>query len=78
MVRLPEGFATIRISALRFAIFRHPAHVSMLRSTHYTIWNKWLPVSDVKISDGPSFERYGKDFNPMTGTGRIEVWMPVR
>jgi AraC family transcriptional regulator len=74
---LPEGFATVRISAQRYAIFRHPAHVSMLRRTHYTIWNKWLPASDLKITDGPSFERYGKDFNPMTGTGTIEVWMPV-
>jgi AraC family transcriptional regulator len=75
---LPEGFATVRISAQRYAIFRHPAHVSMLRRTHYTIWNKWLPASDVKITDGPSFECYGKDFNPMIGTGTIEVWMPVR
>ena len=75
---LPEGFATVRISAQRYAIFLHPAHVSMLRRTHYTIWNKWLPSSDLKITDGPSFERYGKDFNPMTGTGTIEVWMPVK
>ncbi len=75
---LPEGFATVRISAQRYAIFRHPAHVSMLRRTHYTIWNKWLSASDVKFTDGPSFERYSRDFNPMTGTGTIEVWMPVR
>jgi AraC family transcriptional regulator len=75
---LPEGFVTVRISAQRYAIFRHPAHVSTLRRTHYTIWNKWLPASDVKITDGPSFERYSNDFNPMTGTGTIEVWMPVR
>jgi len=74
---LPGGFATVRISAQRYAIFRHPAHVAMLRRTHYTIWNNWLPASDVKITDGPSFERYGKDFNPITGTGTIEVWMPV-
>jgi AraC family transcriptional regulator len=35
----------------------------MLRRTHYTIWNKWLSASDVKFTDGPSFERYSKDFN---------------
>jgi AraC family transcriptional regulator len=74
---LPEGFAAVRISAQRYAVFHHPAHVSMLRRTHYTIWNRWLPESDVKFTDGPSFERYGRDFNPMTGTGLIEVWMPV-
>jgi AraC family transcriptional regulator len=75
---LPAGFATVRISVQRYAIFRHPGHVSMLRRTHYTIWNKWLPASDLKITDGPSFERYGQDFSPMTGIGTIEVWMPVR
>jgi AraC family transcriptional regulator len=74
---LPDGFATVRISAQRYAVFRHPAHVSMLRRTHYTIWNQWLPQSEVKISDAPSFERYGQDFNPTTGLGLIEVWMPV-
>jgi AraC family transcriptional regulator len=74
---LPDDFATLRISPQRYAVFRHPGHVSMLRRTHYTIWNKWLPASSVKFTDGPSFERYGKDFDSRTGTGTIEVWMPV-
>lgn len=74
---LPEEFATVRISAQRYAIFRHPGHVSMLRRTHYTIWNKWLPASAIKFTDGPSFERYAADFDPKPGTGTIEVWMPV-
>ena len=37
---LPDDFATVRISPQRYAVFRHPGHVSMLRRTHYTIWNK--------------------------------------
>lgn len=74
---LPDDFATVRISPQRYAVFRHPGHVSMLRRTHYTIWNKWLPTSSVKFTDGPSFERYGKDFDARTGAGTIEVWMPV-
>jgi len=74
---LPEGFATIRIQAQRYAVFRHPGHVSMLRRTHYTIWNQWLPSSGVEMADAPNFERYGKEFDPRTGLGAIEVWMPV-
>ena len=74
---LPDELATVRISPQRYAVFRHPGHVSMLRRTHYTIWNKWLPGSSVKFTDGPSFERYGKDFDGRSGTGTIEVWMPV-
>lgn len=74
---LPDGFATIRIRAQHCAVFSHPAHVSMLRRTHYTIWNQWLPGSGLEMEDAPNFEQYGKDFNPMSGYGPIEVWMPV-
>ena len=49
----------------------------MLRRTHYTIWNKWLPDSGKLIADAANFERYDKQFDPMTGTGPIEVWVPV-
>jgi AraC family transcriptional regulator len=74
---LPEGFSCSRIGPQRYAVFRHPAHVSALRRTHYTIWNKWLPESKAELTDGPSFERYGEGFDPVTGLGPIEVWMPV-
>jgi AraC family transcriptional regulator len=74
---LPDDFATVRISPQRYAVFRHPGHVSTLRRTHYTIWNKWLPASSIKFTDGPSFERYAENFDAQTGTGTIEIWMPV-
>jgi AraC family transcriptional regulator len=74
---LPDGFETVRIRRQRYAVFQHGQHVSMLRRTHYTIWNKWLPDSGKLIADAPNFERYGKQFDPMTGTGPIELWVPV-
>jgi AraC family transcriptional regulator len=61
----------------RYAVFAHKGHVSQLRRTHYTIWNKWLPESGSSMADAANFELYRKDFSPMTGLGRIEVWMPV-
>jgi len=74
---LPDGFETVHIRRQRYAVFQHAQHVSMLRRTHYTIWNKWLPDSGKLIADAPNFERYDKQFDPMTGTGPIEVWVPV-
>jgi len=74
---LPDGFETVRIGRQRYAVFQHGQHVSMLRRTHYTIWNKWLPDSGKQIADAPNFERYGKQFDPVTGTGPIELWMPL-
>jgi AraC family transcriptional regulator len=31
----------------------------------------------MEMAVAPNFERYSKEFNPMTGTALIEVWMPV-
>jgi AraC family transcriptional regulator len=74
---LPEGLSGTRVPKRRYAVFTHKGHVSQLRRTHYTIWNKWHRESGSHVADAPNFERYGKDFNPMTGLGPIEVWMPV-
>jgi AraC family transcriptional regulator len=75
---LPEGLSGTRVPKRRYAVFTHKGHVSQLRRTHYTIWNKALPESGVQVADAPSFERYGKDFNPAAGLGLIEVWMPIK
>jgi AraC family transcriptional regulator len=74
---VPQGLTALRIRPQRYAVFTHPGHVSQLRRTHYTIWNKWAPESGVQIADAPNFERYGASFNPATGVGLIEVFMPV-
>jgi AraC family transcriptional regulator len=74
---LPRDFSTVRVPARRYAVFAHHGHVSQLRRTHYTIWNKWIHEGGIEIADAPNFELYGKEFDPVTGTGPIEVWMPV-
>lgn len=76
---LPEDFSGIRIPAQRFAVFPHRGHVSTLRFTIDAIWNKWAPESGQRIGDFPGFlERYGEHFNPQTGLGDIEIWIPVK
>lgn len=75
---LPPEFRRIRIPQQRYAVFRHRGHVSTIRSTVYTIWNKWLPRSGYMLADSPDYEFYGEDFNGQTGTGRIEIWLPIK
>src|ERR1700721_3007271 len=43
-----------------------------------TIWNHWLPAAGLKAADAPNFERYDENFNPLTGDGGLEIWIPVR
>lgn len=74
---LPSEFSRVRIPAQRYAVFTHRDHVSRMRATVYTIWNKWLPSSGYEHEDAPNFELYSR-FDPRTGLGVIEIWLPIK
>jgi AraC family transcriptional regulator len=75
---LPREFSRVRIPEQRYAVFSHRDHVSTIRRTINTIWNQWLPASGLKAADAPSFERYDENFDPLTGNGGLEIWIPVK
>jgi AraC family transcriptional regulator len=75
---LPREFARVRIPEQKYAVFTHAEHISTIRRTVTTIWNHWLPASGMKAADAPSFERYDEKFDPATGDGGLEIWVPVR
>jgi AraC family transcriptional regulator len=75
---LPREFGRVRIPEARYAVFTHSEHISTIRRTVNTIWNQWLPASDLKVADAPNFERYDENFDPLTGNGGLEIWIPVR
>jgi AraC family transcriptional regulator len=75
---LPREFSRVRIPEQRYAVFSHRDHIATIRRTINTIWNHWLPVSGVKAADAPSFERYDENFDPLTGNGGLEIWIPVK
>jgi AraC family transcriptional regulator len=75
---LPRQFAKVRIPEQRYAVFTHREHISTIRRTVNTIWNHWLPASGLKASDAPTFERYDENFDPTTGDGGLEIWVPVK
>ncbi|MBH5390856.1 MULTISPECIES: AraC family transcriptional regulator [Bradyrhizobium] len=75
---LPRRFGRIRIPEQRYAVFTHTEHVASIRRTVNTIWNQWLPASGLRAADAPNFERYDEKFDPATGNGGFEIWIPVR
>jgi len=75
---LPAEFSRVRIPAHRYAVFSHRGHISAIRATTYTIWNKWLPASGHTLADAPDFERYDQRFDGRTGQGVVEIWLPIR
>ena len=74
---LPKEFARVRLPERRYAVFTHRDHISTIRRTVNTIWNKWLPDSGHKVADAPDFERYSDSFDPQSGTGGVEIWIPI-
>ena len=75
---LPVELFRIEIPAQRYAVFSHDGHVSEIRSVCQAIWNKWLPQSGFKAANTPMQERYHARFDPRTGTGGFEIWLPIK
>lgn len=75
---LPPGFRQVQIEALPYAVFTHRGHISGIRRTCSTIWGRWFPASEYEAVPAPEFELYDERFDPNTGLGSLEIWIPVR
>ena len=75
--RVPADWTRLRIPERRYAVFHHRDHVSAIRATLFTIFNQWLPASGHRVADAPELERYGEEFDPRSGTGGFEIWIPL-
>ena len=78
---MPRGFrlnSQPYVSAAReYAVFIHRDHVSAIGNTIDKIWNDWVPQAGVNVASAPCFERYSEEFNPQTGMGGMEIWIPL-
>ena len=74
---VPHGMVGKTLPAQRYAVFTHSGHISDLPKTVYTIWNKGLPDAGLEPAKAPDFEVYDRRFDPETGRGVVEVWIPV-
>lgn len=77
-VGLPPELSTLPVPAQQYAIFHHPGHVASIRATFSAIWEGWFPNSKFQPDEGITLERYGPEFNAMTGLGGVELWIPVK
>jgi len=75
---LPADFAHVKVSALRYAVFTHEKPVAQISQTIETIWMKWVPDCGLNVASTPCFERYTEAFNPQTGMGGTEIWVPLK
>ena len=79
---LPKEFTCVKIPSRTYAVFFHDGHVATLRKTFDAIVRTWLPASGLQIANTADarvyvLERYGEGFDPRSGMGDIQLWVPV-
>jgi AraC family transcriptional regulator len=76
---LDDGFTGIRLPAQRWAVFAHESHVTTIASTVDAVFGQALPAAGLTAGDMPDLlERYGENFDPHSGHGGFEIWVPVK
>ena len=75
----PAGLALVDVPAQTYAVFHHAGHVSAVQATCGAIFGQWLPASGSRLAQGPvsMIEHYNRRFDPRTGTGGLEIWLPI-
>lgn len=74
---VPKGMQGLTLPPRTYAIFQHTAHISTISQTYTAIWNDWEPPNGRAIADAASLEGHLPSFNPRTGLGGVELWVPV-
>src|SRR3954468_5123069 len=76
---VPVEFSCVRIPPRRYAVFAHHGHSSKIRETMHAIMTDWLPNSGRQHVMPPDFfERYDERYDPNTGMGGTEIWLPIK
>lgn len=78
----PAPLSPFIIPSQHYAVFTHAGNISSIHDTIDYAFDQWLPTSSYSLTpkDHNSlhfFERYGENFNPATGLGEIEIWLPI-
>lgn len=72
----PAELGRMRVPAQHYAVFVHDRGVETIGDA-WTGMMEWLATSAWVDAHTPPFERYDTRFDPLTGAGVIELWLPV-
>lgn len=75
---VPPPLTSLRIPARRWAVFPHSGHVSTVPDTYAAIWDYGFHDLGLVVEEAPSIERHNPTFDPRSGEGGVEIWMPVK
>lgn len=75
--RTPPDCTVLRVPAATYAVFVHTGHISTVQATFAAIWEHGLTAAGVRSAEAPVLERYDERFDPRTGLGGLEIWVPI-
>jgi AraC family transcriptional regulator len=74
---LPAELTRLHIAPQRYAVFRQEGHVASISDTWQAIWTDWFSGAGATAAGAPKLERYPESFDPTTGRGGFEIWIPL-
>ncbi len=77
----PEGMEIRTLAEQQYAVFVHEGDVSTIDATCDEIDKVWRAKTELNINNEGDLiliEHYGPQFNPVTLSGDIEIWVPVK
>lgn len=76
---VPKGFDSYSLPRQRYAVFGHRGRVEGIVDTVHQIFTQWLPSLNCVATGEPELvERYSEDFDPISNSGSVEIWIPIR
>ena len=78
LATIPEGMTGVSIAANRYAVFTHAGGLGPpLTAAVSYIFGTWLGESGYQTC-GPDLEVYDERFDPLTGSGDILIYVPIK
>ncbi len=74
---MPAELEQLEITPRSYAVFDHVLHIAKIPETYRAIWDEALLQTGRKAVFAPVIERHKPAFNPRTGEGGVEIWMPL-
>jgi AraC family transcriptional regulator len=77
IAEVPPGMLALCIPANSYAVYTHRGHIARIGDTVKSVWGEWLPASRYQHVPAPDFEFYDARFDPETGKGEVDIYVPI-
>jgi AraC family transcriptional regulator len=75
---VPEGMVALTLGAGAYALFTHEGHIRDIGKTWDAITHQWMKEEGYIHRDkAHDFERYDERWNPQTGEGPVDIYLPI-